>query len=153
MKNNKVNNKNKKGIGFRESLENKARSFTKDLNGRIWDSSIPNVIKREIALTLNQIDNLVMLYEKLNKKLLKLETYVNTDILHLKPRPHNYINNKRKERSNLKKRLLKIEDERRRLSLDQEEKLQALHDRLLSLVNKLEQISPENGNRKASKKT
>ncbi|MCH8133699.1 MAG: hypothetical protein IIA30_14190 [Myxococcales bacterium] len=46
------------------------------------------------------------------------------------------------ERDKLQRRLLGVEQERRRLIVQREKPLQELHDRLLSLLNKHRQLAP-----------
>jgi len=134
----------RKNSRFSETLEEKARGVAAGLMERRKDKSLTGIIEREIALTIEQIDRLRGLHGDLRKNLLRLETYIDTDLLRLKPRPHNHTN-RHAEREKLKGKLLKIEEERRRLAMEEEEKLQNLHGRLLSLLQKLGQLRIENG--------
>src|SRR6266540_3645497 len=139
------NGKKGKPSRFGDTLEEKARGITKWLNGSSNGSPVSSIIKKDIALTLDQIEGLRNVHENIRKNLVRLECYIGTDLLGLKPKPHDYDNHHRSERNKLKDKLLKIEEERRRLSVEEEEKLQKLHEKLLSLMHKIEQLRLENG--------
>ena len=80
----------------------------------------------------------------LENRLLDLECYVNTKIMHLKPPRLIYFDqhwdSRKRIGAQLTHSLLRIEDERRKLAINHEDKIQKLHDNLLSLLNKHEQI-------------
>jgi len=125
---------------FSKILEEKARQLTEDSNDRQWDTSIPAAIRRQIALTVEQGRRQRELHERQLRRLLRIECYVDTDLMQLEQRIPRYIPHHFPEKEKLKKRLFEIEKERRNLTLRLEEKKQSLEDRLLNLLDKHEQL-------------
>ena len=122
---------------FAHSLEERAGETIRQRVPGSWDSGDPSLmIVREIALTLDHLDKVRKLHEHLARGLLRLECYIDTEIIQREPRPPVYEDPRLRERDMLRGRLLQIEQERRRLAIIRDEKLQALHDRLLTLMNK-----------------
>lgn len=127
---------------FGKTLEDKANELAAERNITNWDASIPSMLGREISLTVDQIKRLRERHEEQFQKLLRLECYVDTDLMQMH-QPHHPRNLPCDfpERDKLKQRLFDIEKERRNLSLRLEEKTQGLEDRLLNLINKHEQLN------------
>ena len=125
---------------FGKDLEDIANELTAEQNIRIWDNSIPSTLRREIALTVDQIKRLRDRHDEQFKRLLKLECYVDTDLIQMENRQPRYVPHHFPEKEKLKQRLFEIEKERRNLSLRLEDKTQSLEDRLLSLLNKHQQL-------------
>lgn len=125
---------------FGKTLEDKANELTAERKLPLWDNSIPGMVRREIALTVDQIKRLRDRHDEQFRKLLKIECYVDTDLIQLEQRQPRYVPYHFPEKEKLKQRLFDIEKERRTLSLRLEEKTQSLEDRLLSLINKHEQL-------------
>ena len=125
---------------FTKSLEEQAEHLTSVPKREQWDKSIPSIVRREIALTIDQIKRLKERHEEQFRRLLKLECYVGTDLMQLEQRIPRYVPYHFPEKEKFKQRLFEIEKERRNLSLKLEEKTQGLEDRLLSLINKHEQL-------------
>ena len=140
-----ANGKKGKPARFGDTLEDRAREIAKGLNGLTNSYSVSSIIIKDIALTLDHIEGLKKVHENIRKNLVRLECYIGTDLLQLEPKPHDYDNHNRSDRNTLKGRLLKIEEERRKLSVEEEEKLQKLHEKLLSLLHKIEQLRLKNG--------
>ena len=126
---------------FKKSLESKAAELASLPPKHIWDRSIPNTIRREIALTVDQIKQLKKQHEDQFRKLLRIECYVSTDLKQLEERIPRYTPYHFPEKEKFKHRLFEIEKERRNLSLRLEEKTQGLEDKLLSLINKHELLN------------
>jgi len=122
-------------------LETKANQLEKSLDRDIWDISIPSMIKREIALTVEQIDRQQKLYEDQLSKLLQAECCINTELIQMEDRTPRYATHRFPEREKFLRSLLGIEAERRKLTTHLEEKTRSLEDHLLSLINKHEQIT------------
>jgi hypothetical protein len=125
---------------FSKILEEKARQLAEDSNERQWDTSISAAIRRQIALTVEQSRRQRELHERQLRRLLRIECYVDTDLMQLEQRIPRYIPHHFPEKEKLKKRLFEIEKERRNLTLRLEEKKQSLEDRLLNLLDKHEQL-------------
>lgn len=125
---------------FKKTLEEKASEIAAYPKKQLWDNSIPGMLRREIALTVDQLRRLKGRHDEQFRRLLKLETYVDTELLQMEARQPKYAPYHFPEKEKLKQRLFDIEKERRNLSLRLEEKTQGLEDRLLSLINKHEQL-------------
>jgi len=125
---------------FGISLEERARILAGDLKPKGLETSITSSLEREIALVLDQIDETRVLHEGLRRKLIRVECEIGTDLMHLYPRPTQYVDEHWGERNSLNTRLQRIDEEKRRLAIEESEKLNTLHDRLLSLLNKLEHL-------------
>lgn len=125
---------------FGKSLEDKAEQLAAEVNMRQLETDVPEMLRREIALTTDQIKRLRERHDEQFQRLLRLECNVDTDLMQLQQRTPRYIPYHFPEKEKLKQRLFDIEKERRKLSLRLEEKTQSLEDRLLSLINKHEQL-------------
>jgi len=125
---------------FAKTLEEKARQLADCPRKKQWDKSIPSIVRREIALTVDQIQRLRDRHNEQFLRLLRLECYVDTDLMQLEQRQPRYVSYHFPEKEKFKQRLFEIEKERRNLSLRLEEKTQGLEEKLLSLINKHEQL-------------
>ena len=125
---------------FRKSLEEKAEFLASVPKQERWDKSIPSIVRREIALTVDQIKRLREKHEEQFLRLLRIECYVDTDLMQLNERIPRYTPYHFPEKEKFKQSLFEIEKERRNLSLRLEEKTQGLEDKLLNLVNRHEQL-------------
>lgn len=123
---------------FSKSLEEKAEELASVPRREQWDKSIPSIVRREIALTVDQIKRLKERHEEQFLRLLRIECYVDTDLMRLEQRIPRYAPYHFPEKEKFKQRLFEIEKERRNLSLKLEEKTQGLEDKLLALVNRCE---------------
>ena len=126
---------------FEQRLVTRAKQIADGLEGKLWNTSAPSIIEREIALTLRKIDRLHALHETLKRSLLTFEYYVHKEYATLNRRLGYKARDIFFEQGNLKWKLLEIGKERRRLTLVEEQELQGLHDQLLSLVNKHRQLA------------
>ena len=125
---------------FGKTLEDKADQLAAEANIRQPNTSIPEILRREIALTVDQMKRLRDRHDEHFRRLLRFECYVNTDLMQLMQRIPRYAPYHFPEKEKFKQRLFDIEKERRSLSLRIEEKTQGLEDRLLNLINKHEQL-------------
>lgn len=125
---------------FSKTLEERARQLAEDSNDRHWDTSIPAAIRRQIALTVEHRRRQRELHERQLRRLLRIECYVDTDLMQLEQRIPRYTPYHFPEKEKLKKRLFEIEKERRNLTLRLEDRKQSLEDRLLNLLDKHEQL-------------
>ena len=139
---------------FTEALEKKARQLKTRLKQDNWDLSLPSIIKREIALTVDQLDQTRKLRDDQLNSLQKNECDINTELMQMEDRTPRYSPYKYPEREKFLRSLQGIEAERRRAQVHTEEKLRSLEGRLLALMNKHEQIQTLNDeHRKAGTKT
>ena len=125
---------------FAQRVESKARKLTERMNQDRERDTTLDTSTREMALTLDQIDGLRRSHEKVRRNLLRQECYLETEITQREPRPPVYEDSRLPERDRLRDRLRAVEKERRRLLLSEEEALRPLHDRLLSLFNRHDQL-------------
>ena len=132
---------------FSETLEEKARQLTRNAD-RPREATVGSIVEHEIALVVNHIDRLRAVHKNLHHSLLRIECYVDTEIIQREPREPVYIDYRLAERDRLRNRLFKIEEERRKLAVAHEDKIQTLHDRLLSLMQRQSLLTPHNGHRK-----
>ena len=132
--------KAKRKPSFSETLEQKVRSVVSEkAPGAAF---VTATIHRQMALALDQLDRTRSLHEAIRRQLLRVECYIDTEVIQISPREPVYIDERWHDRQMLKRKLFFIDHERRKLAVSEQEKLQALHDRLLSLWNKYRQISP-----------
>lgn len=125
---------------FAKTLEEKANQLAAYPQKQQWDDSIPSMVRREISLTVDQIQRLRERHDEQFRRLLKVECYVDTELLQMEARQPRYAPYHFPEKEKLKQRLFDIEKERRTLSLKLEEKTQNLETRLLELINKHQQL-------------
>jgi len=125
---------------FIKSLEEIANQVVGGSRKHIWDNSIPSMVRREIALTTDQIKRLRDQHDKQFRRLLRVECAVDTDLMQLQQHEPRQPLYHPPEREKLKQRLFDIERERRGLNQKLEKETRGLEDRLLSLVNRCEQL-------------
>ena len=111
---------------FKKTLEKKGKELAASSSKKSWDNSVSSIVRREIALTVDQIQRLKKLYENQFKKLLQQECAIDTDLIQLEQRIPRYSRYIFPEKEKLKHRIFLIEMERRDLSLRLEEKTQGL---------------------------
>lgn len=127
---------------IRAAIIEQARRIASTYRSADRNDPITSSIEREIALVLCHIDRAGTLQEDLEHRLLQSECYIGSELLQMEARTPRYSPERFPERDKLQRRLLNIEQERRRLIVQREKPLQELHDRLLSLLNKHQQLSP-----------
>lgn len=125
---------------FIKSLEEIANQLASGPQKKMWDVSIPSMLRREIALTVDQIKRLREQHDKQFRRLLRVECAIDTDLMQLKEQYRHQPFYHPPEREKLKQRLFDIEKERRNLSMKLEDKTRSLEDKLLGLINKHEQL-------------
>jgi hypothetical protein len=133
---------------FTARLEHEARGLR--AAPREQDDVVLAGLEREVALALDQLDSLGDLRGRLALSLLRSECQVLTDLHRSDARasPYaidpegNYAVQHRRERMMLRGRLLQLDQERRRLALDFEQRQRALWDRLGGLLAKHLQLRP-----------
>ena len=125
---------------FAKTLEEKANQLAAYPLKQQWDDSISSMIRREITLTVEQIQRLRERHDEQFNRLLRVECYVDTELMQMEQRQPKYVPYHFPEKEKLKQRLFDIEKERRNLSIRLEDKTQSLEERLLSLINKHQQI-------------
>lgn len=127
---------------FSECLEDRARKIVGKLEDLIDGSGPVEHLRREVAIAVDHLDSLRKLHTELRRRLLRLECYVDNELHDMEMRTPKYSPYRFPEREKLQRRLIKIEDERRRLAQAEEEQVQRLQDRLLDLLNKRHLLGP-----------
>jgi len=125
---------------FTERLEEKVGRVIENSGEQGWTGLAESSVRGEIALTLSQINNVDNLHEKLRRNLLRLECYIDTEIMQRAPKPPHFYDHRIAERDMLRARLLRIEAERRALSIFEERELRQLHTQLWSLLGQHTQV-------------
>ena len=134
-----------KDVSISQVLENRAKELTR-LRRDTWDSSVPSVLEKEIALTLGHIEAVRNLHEARRRSLVRAECYVMTELLQIEKHKYSYTLFHFPEQQKLQTMLFKIEQDRQRAAAHEVERLQGLEDRLLNLVSKHIQVNIfENG--------
>jgi hypothetical protein len=125
---------------FRNTLEEKANELAAERGMMQWNTSIPSMLRREIALTVDQLEQIKFLTKDQMRHLLRQECDINTSMKQFRQGIPWYTASRFPEEQKLKQRLFDIEKERRKLDIQYHDKRTTLEDRLLSLINKHEQI-------------
>lgn len=135
---------------FSQRLEERAREVAAGVNRADWDASVVSALDREIALTLDQLDRLRALHVRLARDLLRTECSIGTQIMQLSPwAPHyrEYLIDPREKMQNkmrhdhLRDKMRAVDEERRRLAVSREERIQSLENRLLTLLERHTQLA------------
>jgi len=124
---------------FAKRLEDTARDLVSSASKSV-DFSVATLLEQDIAMTLDQFDGLRNLHNRQLKSLLRTECYVDTELMQMENRMPRYSPYRFPERDKLQKRLFDIEAERRKHGVFYEDRLQGLQKKLLSLMQKHEQL-------------
>lgn len=112
--------------------------FTDRLERRAWnlvtEAETSSRTLQEIALVLEQLRRTRQLYERLRRDLLQSEVAVDNALLQSAAHPEQF-----------QAQLRQIAAERRKLAVQEEQALQTLHVRLVTLVDTYEQIGETDG--------
>jgi len=120
-----------------EQLESRARAILGEAAERPEERSLTvRTLERRIALALGQLSETRKAHERLRASITRDELYLETEILQRTPRPPVYEDPRLRERDMLRGRLLKLSQERRRLSLVEVDALRELEGRLLELLGR-----------------
>jgi len=125
-------------------MEESARDLISSRNSQYTGFEVTSLIEQEIALTLDQIDRLRSVQTYQNRSLCRVECYVDTELMQMEERAPQYSPYRFPEREKFQQRLFGIEAERRKNSMIYEDKMQNLQRKLLSLMQKHEQLNLRN---------
>ena len=129
---------------FTDTLEQRARDA---ISSRpMWELegfSVSSILEDEIALTLHQLSALGVRGKRIEESLLREESEINTELLQMEQRTPRYSPYRYPEREKLQRRRGRIKEHQRNLRITHHEKLDALHNRLLSLLSKHRQLNVE----------
>jgi len=129
-----------KGALF-QTLEEAARDMINGNRRRPNSFAITNSIEQEIAFTLEQINREKALQKSQLKSLLRAECHTGTELKQMEERIPWHAHQRFSERHKFQQRLFTIDAERRKSSISHEERIQSLQKKLLSLMQKHEQLS------------
>ena len=125
---------------FAQHLEERAKEAIQSRDQED-STSITSGLQREMSLALDHIERTRQLHDNLRRNLRQHELYLLTEILQREPRGSQvYRDYRLPERDRLRDRLRELDAERRRLAIWHEEHRSRLHDRLLTLFNRLTQL-------------
>lgn len=128
--------------GYGNYLERQARKLVSRNHRSRWEPTPTAVIEREISLILDHLDRIRQLYQIQKKQMIRLECRIGTQIKQLYPKTPYSIDTRWKDRERLQGKILKIEQERRKLKLIQQEQIRQLYDQLLKAMNRYRQLEP-----------
>ena len=126
---------------FSATLEDRAREVVGAQSRPEKAFSATALVTEQLALTLDQIEHLRGRWGELKDALLRAECEVGTELMQMEQRTPRYSPNRYPEREKLQRRLARLAEEGRRLALTQAEKLDGLHDRLLTLLQRHRQLA------------
>jgi len=106
-----------------QKLEVRAREIVR--RGTAWGSSASGTVTRELALTLDAIENVRTIFDQVECSLLDAECAAGTELLQAPEPPEQ-----------ARTRIFSIEAERRRHTIAKNEQMRTLHRELLILLNK-----------------
>ncbi len=127
---------------FARGLEERARNLLSFRDQQRPGISVSSFIAENIALTLDQIERQRLRGRETFRSLLESECYIGTELIQMEQRTPRYSPYRFPEREKLQRRLGEVARERRHSVLSYAEKLDAFHDRLLSLLTKHRQLTP-----------
>jgi hypothetical protein len=132
-----------------EDLEKKCRDLLRATRKEGEDATPATLIEREMELTLDHIQRLRRHDRRQRYRLLERECEIETRIMNLRPHRRNYLGNRWEERhkmiNQLTAALVRMENHHRRVAVDYDKRMQALHDRLLRLMNMRDQLYLHDG--------
>ncbi len=135
-----VRNESEQMQSFAEGLEQRARDMLATPGRQPGHFSRSSLFEDEIALTLYHIDRSRAREQDMKHELLQAECYIDTELMQMEQRTPRYSPYRFPEREKMQRRLARIAEERRRLTITEAERLDALHNRLLSLLSKHRQL-------------
>lgn len=106
------------------------------------ESDIERVLARELELVVGQIEQSRDVHARQLRSLVRVECYVDTELIQMEQRTPRYSPYRFPEREKLQRRLLDIESERRKLAAEHASGVSRLHDRLLVILNRHAQLVP-----------
>ena len=137
-------------IRNRDDLERRCRDLLRASHENEESETPATFVQRELALTLNHIQRLRRRDRHAHQGLLERECDIETQIMNIRPSDHRYMPHRWAEQSRmviqLSASLAAVEDQRRRVNVDYDKRMQTLHDRLLQLLNMHAQLYHYHGN-------
>lgn len=123
-------------------LEEKAREVLASTQGPDLSLLPSSLVRGELSLLLHQIEQRRVLEKVIEDSLLQHECHITTEMMHMEDRTPRYSPYRFPEREKMQRRLDRLAEERRRLITAHADRINTLHDRLLSLLGKHQQLMP-----------
>lgn len=120
---------------FSSGLEARARAIVSPRDAET-DDPVTSAVTDEIALTLDQIDRTRDLHKRLQRDLIRLECYTNSELMQMEARMPRYSPYRFPEREKLQRRLIGLHGDRGRLAMEEDRALTGLQRRLLESVHR-----------------
>ena len=136
-----------------ESLEALANTIHERTKTTRLDPSTTFLLEQEIALTAEQLERSKALHDEQLRRIIRAETYVDTDLISLDSYHLRLFVHRHKVRDNLKTKLLKLDMERRSLITSHEQQVIRFQSTLLTLLQQHSRLAPKNGHPKAGSQT
>jgi hypothetical protein len=127
---------------FSERLEQRAREIVTQSTRRRDDDLIAKTLEDQLALALEHLDATRALHKELRRSLVCQECYADNELRDMEMRTPKYSPYRFPEREKLQRRLIKIEDERRRLMIAEHETARGVQERILELLGKRVSVVP-----------
>ena len=126
---------------FTQNLEQAERDLVGDRKMVRYSFAVTDLLESDVAMTLEQMGRLRELHRQQLSSLRRTECYVDTELMQMEERAPRYSPYRFPEREKFQSRLFLIETERRKGAIFYEERMQGLQRKLLSLMQKHEQLS------------
>ena len=127
-------------LSFTDQLEQRARRIAAAHTGRDSDDAIITGVINEIAFVLDQIDQARAFDESQHRSLIRLECYIDTDLMQMEARTPRYSPYRFPEREKLQRRLMTVAFQHVRHGKERFERLGDLHRELRRLLQKIDQL-------------
>jgi len=126
---------------FTDTLEQRTRdAISSRSSWEVEGFSASSILKDELALTLHQLSGLRARGKRIEESLLQEESEINTELMQMEQRTPRYSPYRFPEREKLQRRRGRIREQQRSLAIAHNQRLDALHDELLSLLNRHRQV-------------
>jgi len=123
-----------KNVKLASRLRRKAQAIVEKQSTQLWDSSPRSLIARQLALTLEELQQMKEVNRRVHLGLLRAECEIDTALL--QPTDNG-------DRPRLQAQLFKLQQHRRELALQEHQHLSDLSRRILELVNRWVHVSGE----------
>ncbi len=125
---------------FTEKLEHRARKIVKRAERKRNDDPVSSTLEQQLALALDHLDSMRAMHKELRRNLVRQECYADNELHDMEMRTPQYSPYRFPEREKLQRRLIKIEDERRRLAVDENDAVRESHKEILQLMGRGRQL-------------
>lgn len=126
---------------FTDDLEQRARdAISSRSSWEVEGFSASSILKDEMALMLHQLSGLRARGKEIEESLLQEESEINTELMQMEQRTPRYSPYRYPEREKLHRRRSRIKEQQRNLAIAHDQRLDMLHEKLLSLLSRHWQV-------------